>query len=610
MINSREESCNGDIYTDLFRIKEKLVNKEIYIYGIDSVAKSTLMLLTHLDIFVVGFVVENKDVHLCDLEYIGKKIISIDMFDSLANGNKCIIDTYGIKEEELKKIATYRKVLFESSVLEGETVVIYGAGEAGRTLAKLLNGCGVRIKYFLDRNRKQIGKQIEKTPVLSIEKMESLPDDVIMFVAINNKNVRNEVIKVLHCKGFKQVFYFEHLWFNQDLNTDTKRGFMPQCLEYIIRHMSNRKIFLYSHDTGRLKQCVMLLKRLGIKNMVPVSDSDNCEDKEKKYNIINIYDLVYQDLNKIIIWGMVGEEKRLKAILNNIGVKDVCCLYDASGPLLLSREYILDVHLGYNDSRGVVKMSNGLKKGREIIIGILGGSTSDADLYIEGAWEQQLMEIAKQKGIRLSCYIAATAGNAVAQEHIRLIRDLLLLRPDVVISYSGINEMKFPIEGHRFAHYYQKLIFEQMVGGNSCLDFFCMKPENRISMGENFDNHVDWWVYNERLMHAECRELGVAFYAFLQPCMATKKKLTHFDEEVKLHCDTEAIESNERNAIDLEKIADIMKKYEWFHDLRGIFDNVSEPVYFDAAHVLEDKNKIIAKHIWNNIKPEEMIKNV
>lgn len=605
-----EAGCNGDIYTSLFGIKEKLVNKKYYIYGIDSFAKNTLMLLTHFGVSVVGFVVAKEDEGGCDLSYIGKKIISIEDFDNLEDNNKCIIDPFGKWSEQLKKIASYRKVLFERSILKGKNFVIYGAGESGRTLAKIFVSCGVKPKCFIDRNTDMVGKIIENISVISVKEIGLLDNNVIMCVAINNQDARMDVIRYLCSCGFKNIYYFNSLWFNRDLNTDTMPGFLPQCLEYIIRHMSDRKIYLFSHDLIRLRQCVMLLKTLGIDNIVPVSDSNESGDNYRKYDIVNIYNLVYMDLKKIVIWGMVGEEKRLRSILNNIGVKDICCLYEGSGPLLLNREYILDVHLGYNDSRGVVKLSNRLKNGKEIVIGILGGSTSDVDLYIEGSWVQHFMEIAEQKGIRLSCYVAATAGNSVAQEHIRLIRDLLLLRPDVVISYSGVNEMKFPLKSHRFAHYYQRLIFEQMVSRESNLDFFGMKAENRISMGEYFESLADWWIYNERLMHIECLEYNVKFYAFLQPFMATKKKLTRFDEEIKLHCVDEDIKCNESNAIELEKVANIMNGTKWFHDLRGLFDEVIDPVYFDTCHVLRDKNKMIAERIWNTIKIEEMIKNV
>ena len=72
-------------------------------------------------------------------------------------------------------------------------------------------------------------------------------------------------------------------------------------------------------------------------------------------------------------------------------------------------------------------------------IAILGGSTSDSDLY----WYRSWPEIFYEKYCRenISIFNGAMAGYNSAQELIKLMRDVVHLKPNLLIVLNGINDI-------------------------------------------------------------------------------------------------------------------------------------------------------------------------
>ena len=78
----------------------------------------------------------------------------------------------------------------------GETIIIYGAGAAGRVLASLLKKLNIKIEFFVDRKHNDI-KQINGIEVFAPEKLEQYRDTrVLIIVSIDSQlflEFRNEI---------------------------------------------------------------------------------------------------------------------------------------------------------------------------------------------------------------------------------------------------------------------------------------------------------------------------------------------------------------------------------------------------------------------------------
>jgi len=61
-------------------------------------------------------------------------------------------------------------------------LVFFGAGKIGRRMHSIWTGCGLQVDYFADNNHELIGKYIEGTEVISIEKVKELSEVITIFI--------------------------------------------------------------------------------------------------------------------------------------------------------------------------------------------------------------------------------------------------------------------------------------------------------------------------------------------------------------------------------------------------------------------------------------------
>lgn len=71
---------------------------------------------------------------------------------------------------------------------------------------------------------------------------------------------------------------------------------------------------------------------------------------------------------------------------------------------------------------------------------VLGNSTTDWSVSGLRSWPYWLSELLVKSGYEYSIYNGATVGYYSGQECLKCIRDILSLKPDIVISCSGIND--------------------------------------------------------------------------------------------------------------------------------------------------------------------------
>jgi len=162
----------------------------------------------------------------------------------------------------------------------------------------------------------------------------------------------------------------------------------------------------------------------------------------------------------------------------------------------------------------------------------LGGSTTDPGVVdpfeqensnkkkeSSGSWPKLLHELLNENNIENQIYNGGTGGHCSAQELLKLLRDGLTLRPDLVIVLDGINDGCSIL---RYKKMYPKyhLHFKKI---DNIVNALIKKSNNNktfsdISYGIASKNTSFLeWSENQRMMKAICNEFGIKYISFLQP---------------------------------------------------------------------------------------------
>jgi hypothetical protein len=168
------------------------------------------------------------------------------------------------------------------------------------------------------------------------------------------------------------------------------------------------------------------------------------------------------------------------------------------------------------------------------------------------------------------------AGYYSMQELSKCIRDIRYLKPDMVISFSGINDNG-------------KLLWNSgMING---LDGV---------MRNYSENSFAYWLENEAMMQQTAEESGAKFFCIAQPQLYQREKLNKYE-----YLSTMYDRNNDFSGTDpkwIDKVKHIKENYPWMVDMTDILDDYD--VYIDHEHVTTEGNEIIAQHIYDYIKDE------
>ena len=335
---------------------------------------------------------------------------------------------------------------------------------------------------------------------------------------------------------------------------------------------------------------------LGYSNITIAVDDDIAYDEK------NIADYLYED-NAVIFLYDVKKKSKLEALGLIEGIDYVNALLP--GPTKF-RQTFYDINIGqayraYGKTEGEyvcpgVYRYGGNKKD-DFIIMVLGGSTSDESRDRMKTWSYFLYEKLRENGKNITIYNCATAGYNSAQELLRYLRDGAIIKPNLVISYTGINDLtkgrgcNFNIPTLRYAG-----------------EFYTDNCEQEICFGiEDERNSFDMWLDNLRNIRALAKNRGAEYIAFAQPGIFMKKKHCTKHEKnmvkmLKILCPDEEIEESVLYREQCELIQD-----DFIVNLVNIFDD--EDVYYDSNHIYENGNAIIASKVFEILEKKGLLNN-
>ncbi|KAI4450899.1 hypothetical protein C823_005436 [Eubacterium plexicaudatum ASF492] len=478
----------------------------------------------------------------------------------------------------------------------GKKNILWGAGQNGVQILLAFAAMGIPVEMFCDSDRTKQRIRILNKRVIMPEKVLENPSEYNFIVTLMNKECSKEITDKLEEQRVKNFIVWNDIKSIVTLNT---LGIKVQFrgLYRIIQDSYIRKIVIYGtgKEAAVLKR---LLEMLDVKIAYFVDDIES-ECNQWESQVKPIYDLLYEKEGAIKVIVMSEKKENMK-VLDRMGL---AMGRDYSGydiyTTAVARKYILDPNLGYSfqpkkngdTMPGIVQIGDG-----KIVIALLGGSTTEGEGYSYKSWAELLFDKLTKKGYSVKVLNAGCGGYSTPQELGKLIRDIIPLKPDIIIHYTGVNDSTLAND-YPFVHVYQKRFIAYLAEEVEYQDDW-RGTDNKYTLGVKHNRSNDqMFIDNIKMMNIICKGYGIPYLAFLQPCLPAKKeKLSDYGYEVLLHLsyDQKSWKPFENTRHFYEKVCEQISAYGT--DITSLFDGADD-VYLDWCHVNEHGNEMIAQYM-------------
>ena len=251
----------------------------------------------------------------------------------------------------------------------------------------------------------------------------------------------------------------------------------------------------------------------------------------------------------------------------------------------------------------------------------LGGSTTDPfGSCAEGSWPEELARLFEQQDKPGTVFAGGVSGYTTAQEVLKLLRDVLEIEPDVVISYGGYNDFySFDPDFHWIRE--QQAAFYKSVSGMPDEPFGIL-PNLRY-YGKRFlklnkaDPDVPLYlgrkstltpeqrlVRNWDLMYAVCNINGIRFYGVLQPVFGLIKPADRNRTVERWNLINNPVRKKVFDSLEpnYEKVRSAVETRKYLADFTMIFAEEEDETIFtferDPVHINLKGNRIVAENMY------------
>lgn len=412
-----------------------------------------------------------------------------------------------------------------SILYNGKKNVIWGCGNNGIELLFRLLSYGIRIESFCDVDKDKQGIRIFNKEVTAPEYILNNIQEYNVIISMAKREYQDESIRLLEEIGYQDYILYEDIPLNL-FSIDTSRIFLYR----VIFDSYDKKIIVYGNG-AKTRKIIQILNLLDVKIEYIIDDVEN-EYEWEGYWAKPIYKLLSEKSRYKVV--VSSEEMDIRK-LDELGlVFRVDYNYISEYRRELPRKNILDPNLGYsfylgqNSLPGIVQF--GGDEAEKVIV-VLGGSTSDAALYPFKSWSEILYKKLMDAGIKVKILCAACTGYKTSQELIKLVRDIIPMHPDMVISLSGDNDAALNRnydgnEKYPFVHHYQMELFDKISRSiASKSKYMYLALDNDVIYGvENCLSRSEQFINNVTCMYNVCKGFGIKYHCFLQPMILTKNK--------------------------------------------------------------------------------------
>ncbi len=263
------------------------------------------------------------------------------------------------------------------------------------------------------------------------------------------------------------------------------------------------------------------------------------------------------------------------------------------------------------------------KQGREIRIFVLGGSTTDPG--DPGNWPKALRAMLKSKSIASKVFNGGVSGYSSNQELLKMIRDVLPLEPDIIISLNGVNDLGFchSVPGHPMVHPYQESFMRSVTDRRPFLFPSTVHIVRRLGSrlnhdlkqmtGMNFGPEVqttpsEQWERNVRIMRAVAEEFGVEYLCFLQPAIGVGDYSPSPAEEEMLRYANEQRKGEYVDQLEdfYQDAKETCRRLSFCTDLTDALQGKTN-MYRDARHPNSEGYRLIAEAIFGELSDQGLL---
>lgn len=543
--------------------KQELYLKKVYIHDFDG---RVLVDLFYRNVKVEGFVTDNvtfKKKTICNLPIFLPYEVDNDDCVVVYNDYKCAVD---IKTN----IYNYSLIIGLKQSLEGElnselfekNIYIYGKGKGACDISWELGQKGLQILGYYVSSLENGNDAIE----YDMKKVK--PEDALIISVKKNESVEAVLDKL---DDLNSNIYTD------DFQTPDRYTEYQSLLLAIDRYLKKKKgdLYLVGRKGNQMFLAEKFIRVLYISKYKEIM-LERRESLECLYSFIGRSDDVVmicevngrfraEIIKKLKEVGLNIENQRIFGLQNNSLSYNVLNRYNR-----YVKDSLVGESLKYKGS-----FCNGWKvlgKGKRKVL-ILGGSTSSYDVFWVESWPEKLYKLLRDEDF--SIYVGARPGADVSEEFLRLSRDINSIKPEIVISMSGVNDIA--LNKSKLSNTIYEMETEN---GLVCKGFI-----------SDDDSSFENWKNIQRIMYHIVHGEGVRYISILQPCNFCKPDKT-IHEKIKYGI------GYEKNANDFRERARNSDAYvNWLN----LFWNRDDMI-FDECHYTNAGNKELADRIYKMIR--------
>ena len=474
---------------------------------------------------------------------------------------------------------------FDNSIHTYENVVICGTDEKALVLFVAMLKRRIHINYFLTDEDKFVGSKCMNKKCISLSQLHEL-DNAVLLVPEKTNAILD---KYLEMGGDSRYVYIlpEYI-------TDIEELVSRDCLSLFLRDAQGKEIHIFGNNPQGNE----------MEEILGLCDIDVCGyyDTEEDGVSENVWELLYTDFSTRLVIVTKDNLDEAEDILKDMGLKETIhyrTIKNLSNHTTM--EWKLDVQLGHTYQYEGMKEC-GIRVFGELTddnfkIVTLGGSTTDPQLYPFKSWSEILYNIFQKQGKKICIICAGCSSYTSAQELLKLERDLILYNPDLVISYSGVNDIYMRDE-YKFASQFMRGVMKAFP--IECISNKRSRYKGKYFGKRNETSVFDWWLYCERSMHAICIEFGIDFIGIWQAMFRVNPPFTEKMREILLGGTIDVQPENIELSKEIREVHLQKKIPSYIVDFSSILDDYDE--FIDGCHVTEYGNRIIAERIYELIR--------
>lgn len=529
---------------------------------------------------VAGFVTAEEE-YVGEI-YMNRPIVSVEQ--AAQRKDSLVLVANEVPQERISRdldgITVYWKDALDiNEELREKKNIIYGTGYGAEQIQEILYRERIEPELYCVT---KIGDttQYKGKRIIEASELEEYRDFAII-VSVKKEQYQIEILETL--STFPGSIFVEHI-FNEQVISQVD---IIQNIDFAIRE--GKKIYLYGRRTAisELIEEALRIYQVGVGGYV-------YDTEDRQQNIGNIYELALEGTkDKFIIINEISPQLFVEARENieqagfsleergYIGLQ----YYTVSNEYLLSNikscfDPLVGASISYEHGKPGWKIY-GKENTDRIRIMVLGGSTSSEIFYPEN-WISKLYYKLAAQNIETVIYNGAHVGNDIVDEMLRFIRDAYVLKPQIVISMSGVNNTFRKDSESQFNPRAVINWVQTLAGGQD----YCSGLRSEETL-------YAFWYRNVEIFKLLCRFYGAHFFAFLQPMNITMKHMTLWEKSVF---------EIEQHILGAKEFAWSANDNSEYINLLGLFEHRDE-MYMDISHYTDKAHNIIANRVYEEILP-------